>query len=122
MRQQGGEAGQSILIHRSENPSEHEFPTGLTVRELERSIRSQVEQQVRALSTARRSVELADANHRLAEETLRAEEALAEVGRAIQKDVLEARTEVARTRAEAAKARTDYRLAQTELLRLQGQL
>ena len=49
-------------------------------------------------------------------------EALADVGRAIQKDVLEARTELDRSRADAAKARTDYRLAQVELLRLQGQL
>lgn len=90
--------------------------------ELERSIAAQVEQQVRALQSARRRIELADVNLRLAEQTLAAEEALAEAGRAIQKDVLEARTEVARTRAEAAKARTDYRLAQVQLLALQGQL
>lgn len=90
--------------------------------ELERSITAQVEQQVRTLQSARRRVELADANLALAEQTLAAEEALAEAGRSIQKDVLEARTEVERTRAEAAKARTDYRLAQVELLRLQGQL
>jgi outer membrane protein len=90
--------------------------------ELERSIASQVQQQVRQLESARRKVELADANQRLAEQTLGAEEALAEAGRSIQKDVLEARTEVDRTRAEAAKARTDYRQAQVEMLRLQGQL
>ena len=90
--------------------------------ELERSIASQVQQQVRRLESARQKVDLADANQRLAEETLAAEEALAEAGRSIQKDVLEARTEVDRTRAEAAKSRTDYRQAQVELLRLQGQL
>lgn len=90
--------------------------------ELERSIAAQVEQQVRTLQSARRRVELADANVALAEQTLAAEQALSDAGRSIQKDVLEARTEVDRTRAEAAKARTDYRVAQTELLRLQGQL
>ncbi|MEZ4321544.1 MAG: TolC family protein [Myxococcota bacterium] len=93
-----------------------------SVTELETSIGSQVRQQVRVLESSRRRVELADANLRLAEETLDAEEALAQVGRKIQKDVLEARTQVDRTRAEAAKARTDYRLAEVELLRLQGQL
>lgn len=90
--------------------------------ELERSIAAQVEQQVRILQSARRRMELADVNHRLARETLAAEEALAEVGRTIPKNVLEARTQVARTAAEVAKARTDYRLAQVQLLSLQGQL
>jgi outer membrane protein TolC len=89
---------------------------------LERTVTAQVEEQVRALQSARRSMELADINVRLAEQTLAAEEALAEAGRNIQKDVLEARTELDRSRAEAAKARTDYRLAQAQLLRLQGQL
>jgi outer membrane protein TolC len=96
--------------------------TEIEVAELEDSVRAQVEQQVRLLSQARRRVELVDINQRLAEETLSAEEALEQAGRSIQKDVLEARTEVHRARVEAAKARADYRLAQTELLRLQGQL
>jgi len=90
--------------------------------ELEDSVRSQVAQQVRVLESSRRRVELADANVRLARETLAAEEALREAGRNIEKDVLEARTQVDRTLAEAAKSRTDYRLAQVELLRLQGLL
>lgn len=89
--------------------------------ELERSVAAQVEQQVRILQSARRRVELADVNHRLARETLAAEEAMSAVGRTIPKNVLEARTEVARTAAEVAKARTDYRLAQVQLLTLQGQ-
>jgi len=89
---------------------------------LERTVSAQVEEQVRALQSARRSMELADVNVRLAEQTLSAEEALATAGRNIQKDVLEARTELDRSKAEAAKARTDYRLAQAQLLRLQGQL
>ncbi|MBX2804112.1 MAG: TolC family protein [Myxococcales bacterium] len=97
----------------------------LRERELEaqlRQIGAQVEEQVRGLQSARQRMELADANFRLAEQTLGAEEALASAGRTLQKDVLEARTEVDRTRAEAAKARTDYRLAQALLLKLQGQL
>lgn len=90
--------------------------------ELERSVAAQVEQQVRVLRSAQRRVELFDVNLRLAEQTLAAEEALANAGRAIQKDVLEARNEATRAAAEAVKARTDYRLAQVQLLRLQGQL
>jgi outer membrane protein TolC len=89
---------------------------------MERRVAADVENQVHLLEAARQRVELADANERLAVETLAAEEALAEAGRAIQKDVLEARTDVTRARAEAANARTTYRLAQTRLLQLQGQL
>jgi outer membrane protein TolC len=94
----------------------------LEVAELERNVAAQVERQVAELESARRRVELADANVRLAEETLAAEEALARAGRSIQKDVLEARTAADRARAEAFKARTDYRTAVVELLRLQGQI
>jgi outer membrane protein TolC len=90
--------------------------------DLERSVRAQVEQQVLTLQSARRRMELSDANLRLAQQTLEAEEALASAGRNIQRDVLQARTEVDRAKADAAKARTDYRLAQAQLLRLQGQL
>ena len=90
--------------------------------DLERSVASQVETQVLTLQSARRRMELADANLRLAQETLEAEEALATAGRNIQRDVLQARTELDRAKSEAAKARTDHRLAQAQLLRLQGQL
>jgi outer membrane protein TolC len=90
--------------------------------DLERSVRAQTEQQVRTMQSARRRTELADANARLAEQTLSAEEALASAGRNIQRDVLEARNQLDRAKADAAKARTDYRLAQAQLLRLQGQL
>ncbi len=89
---------------------------------LQRTVTADVEDQVRSLESARQRMDLADANVRLAIETLEAEEALFEGGRGLQKDVLEARTQVTRARAEAAKARTDYRLAQTRLLELQGQL
>jgi len=88
----------------------------------ERLVSAQVEEQVRALKSAEQRTSLADTNLRLAEETLAAEEALANAGRTLQKDVLEARNQVGRAKAEAAKARTDYRLAQALLLKLQGQL
>lgn len=90
--------------------------------DLRASTTAEVRQQVRLLQAAATKVELADANVRLAEETLAAEQALYEAGRSLLKTVLEARTEVERARAEAAKARTDHRLAEVELLRLQGQL
>ncbi len=90
--------------------------------DLERSVASEVENQVRSLQSARTRTELADANVALATQTLAAEEALANAGRSIQKTVLEARNAVLVAKAEAAKARTDYRLAQAALLRLQGQL
>lgn len=87
-----------------------------------RQVTADVEQQVLALRSARQQTELADANLRLAVETLAAEEALDAAGRNLRRDVLEARTELDRARANAAKARTDYRLAQAQLLKLQGQL
>ena len=93
-----------------------------TLQDLEASVAAEVAQQVRVLRSSEQRVALADANLRLAEQTLAAEEALAEVGRSIQKTILEAHAEVDRTRAEAAKARTDYRVAQVMLLKLQGQL
>jgi len=94
----------------------------IALAEQERQIGAQVAQQVRVLNSAQQRVELTDINVRLAEETLTSEETLAEVGRAIQKDVLEARNSVESARAEAVKARTDYQLALIELKRLQGQL
>lgn len=93
-----------------------------TLADLERSVASDVENRVRTLTSARQRTELADANLHLAEQTLAAEEALAAVGRSIQKTVLEARNAVLVAKADAAKARTDYRLAQVGLLMLQGQL
>ena len=90
--------------------------------ETRRNVSSQVLQQVRSLSSAQQQVALADINLRLSEETLEAEEALYDAGRALLKDVLEARNGVDQKRAEAAKARTDFRLAQVELMKLQGQL
>lgn len=94
----------------------------LDLAEAERAVRSQVELQVARLASARRKVELADLNVRLARETLAAEEALAASGRVIQKDVLEARSALEQARVEALRARMDVRAAQIELMRLQGGL
>ena len=52
----------------------------------------------------------------------RLREAIADVGRALQKDVLEARNALESARVEAVKSRTDYQLAWVELRRLQGVL
>lgn len=88
----------------------------------EASTRIAVHQAVRVLASAKAKVELADVNQRLAEETLAAEEALFDAGRALLKDVLEARRSVDEAKGEAMRARTDFRIALVELMRLQGQL
>lgn len=87
-----------------------------------RSVRSQVEEKVRTLRASQERIKLADAQMRLAEQTLVAEEALVEAGRSIYKDLLEARNELASARGERVKARIDHRLAGVELSRLQGLL
>ena len=67
-------------------------------------------------------ITLADQEVALAEETLKAEEARANVGRAVQRDVLEARVAVFDAKLQAAKARSDRQLAWIELQLLQGTL
>jgi outer membrane protein TolC len=94
----------------------------LALQETERSVTSSVQASVRELNSARNKVDLADLNARLMTETLASEEALAESGRRIQKDVLEARKNLDQAKADAAKARTDFQLALIELRKLQGQL
>ena len=89
---------------------------------IERSIDQQVRAQVRTLSSASMSVTLAEANLRFAEETLAAQRALQNAGRAIQKDVLEAIRDVDNARVELVKARADAALALVELNRLRGSL
>lgn len=88
----------------------------------ERSVAQQVAAQVRTIDSAYRTVELAELNLRLAEETLAAEKARQEVGRAIQKDVLEAIR--ARDEAEAGlvSALVEFRKALVALKALQGKL
>ncbi len=94
----------------------------LSLAQTERQVQADVASQVARLQTAKQRVQLADANVRLARQTLDAEEAKADKGRAILKDVLEARNEMERTEAEAIKARTDYRVALVELQKLLGGL
>jgi outer membrane protein len=90
--------------------------------ELALSVRSDVEANVRTLASSMTRVELADANVRLADASLAAEEAKVREGVTLHKDALEARQALASARGEAVRARGDYRLAQVELLRLQGLL
>jgi outer membrane protein TolC len=90
--------------------------------ELEQRIAAAVAYQVALLEGAHERVEAADAATRLASETLAAMETLVAAGRAVTKDVLEARTALDRARGEAIRARTDWRLAYTELARLQSNL
>jgi outer membrane protein TolC len=90
--------------------------------ELEQRIAAEVAYQVALLEGAHERVEAADAGVRLASETLDATETLLAAGRAVTKDVLEARTALQRARVEAVRARTDWRIAYTELLRLQSSL
>lgn len=88
----------------------------------ERSLAALVRAQARAIETSAAQLELAAANVRLAEQTLAAERALAEVGRAVQKDVLEAIQGLDAARAALEGARADYALAIVELERLKGTL
>jgi len=88
----------------------------------ERAIASQVTSLVRTIEDANKRLELAALNLRLTEETLTAEKARQSVGRAIQKDVLEAQR--ARDEAEAGvvSARVAFRKAIVQLEALQGSL
>ena len=94
----------------------------LNLLEAERQVSQQVGVLVRTLQNARKSVELAELNLRLAQETLVAEKARQEVGRAIQRDILDAQR--ARDDAEVAliNARVEYRKALVDLQALQGKL
>ncbi len=88
----------------------------------ERDLARNVHAQVRALEGARLTVELEQANLRLAEETLRAERSLVAVGRGLQRDVLEAIKGVDDARVKVERARADFQLAIIELERLKGSL
>ncbi|MFT5583884.1 MAG: outer membrane protein [Cognaticolwellia sp.] len=77
---------------------------------------------VRSIETSRRILELAQLNLRLAEETLAAEKARQEAGRAIQKDLLEAQRSRDAAEVELSRSMVDYRKALVELMALQGRL
>jgi outer membrane protein TolC len=88
----------------------------------EQAIAQAVRGQLDALLTTRAAVELAQINLRLAEETLTAERALRQAGRAIQRDVLAAIQAVNDAGVALEKAKADHQLARIELQRLQGSL
>jgi len=89
---------------------------------LARVIAHDVRVQVRTLTAAHTQVRLARANLKLAEETLAADRALQDAGRAIQKDVLEAMAAYNDAQVALEKAMADYQLALIELERLKGTL
>jgi len=94
----------------------------LDVEARERTLAQEVRAQVNTLETAWKQVELARANLRLAEATLSAERALADAGRSVQKNVLEAIRAVDDAKLNVEKAKADYLVAIIELERLKGSL
>lgn len=94
----------------------------IELEEAERSIALQVATHVRTLDSARRQIQLAELNLQLARETLAAEQARRDAGRAIEKDVLEAQRLVHEAEVERVRTRTEFRKAMVELEALQGKL
>lgn len=88
----------------------------------ERTLEQQVRAQVRAVQLAQLQIDIASANLVAAEETLAADRALRDAGRAIEKDVLESIRDVENARVAAEQALADYNLALIELNRLRGAL
>jgi len=88
----------------------------------ERGIEQQVRAQVRAIRSAQLQIELGEANLRAAEQTLTADQALRDAGRALEKDVLESIRDVRNSRTNLERSRTDYHLAIVALQRLKGEL
>ncbi len=93
-----------------------------TLAVMERGVAAQVLTQVRNVEAGLVQVELAEANLRLAEDTLAAEKARQREGRAIQKDVLEALRALSNAQATLVLERTNYVIALVELGRLQGNI
>ena len=89
---------------------------------LERAIAQQVRAHVRTIESARAQLDLAALNLDLATQTLAADRALREAGRAIERDVLESMKNLDDARVAVEKARADYALALVELDRLSGAL
>jgi outer membrane protein TolC len=94
----------------------------LTLQASEQATAQAVAVSVRSIETSRRTLELAELNLRLAEETLAAEKARQEAGRAIQKDLLEAQRARDAAEVELSRSMVDYRKALVELMALQGRL
>ena len=89
---------------------------------LERACQAQILAQARAIEAAASQVELAAVNLKLAEQTLSAERSLQEVGRALQRDVLEAIQGVDNAAVTLQSARASYAMAIVELEALKGTL
>ncbi|MES2639068.1 MAG: TolC family protein [Myxococcota bacterium] len=89
---------------------------------LEGTLAQQARAQVRTLEAASRYVALASLNVKLAEETLAAERARLDEGRALQKDVITAIKDLDAGRVEAERARAAWQDALVALRRLEGRL
>ena len=88
----------------------------------ERTLTALIRAQVATLESSSSQLQLAQANARLADETLAAERALQSVGRAVQRDVLDAIKGADTARLAVEKARADYALAVVQLEQLKGTL
>ena len=88
----------------------------------ERNIAQQVTMNIRTVESAARKVDLAALNLQLAEETLAAEKAKQDAGRAIEKDVLLAISTRDEAAVNLARTKADYQKAVVALEALQGKL
>jgi outer membrane protein TolC len=88
----------------------------------ERTVEQRVRAQLRAVQLTTMQINLAEANLKAAEDTLSADRALRDAGRAIQRDVLESIRDFNNARVDVEKARADYNLSLIELSRLRGAL
>ena len=88
----------------------------------ERTVEQRVRAQLRAVQLTTMQITLAEANLKAAEDTLSADRALRDAGRAIQRDVLESIRDFNNARVDVEKARADYNLSLIELSRLRGAL
>jgi outer membrane protein len=94
----------------------------LDILALEGALGQQAREQVRTIESARRDVTLAALNVRLGEETLAAERARLEEGRALQKDVISAIKDLDLAREDLERARAAFQGAVVTLRRLEGAL
>lgn len=94
----------------------------LDLQSAELALAQEARAQVRTLLAARKGLDLAELNVRLAEETLAAERARLQEGRALQKDVIEAVKELDAARVAVERAIIDFQAAVVELERLKGAL
>lgn len=94
----------------------------LDVAALEASLAREARAQVRTLEAAARDVALAELNVKLAEETLAAERARLDEGRALQRDVITAIKDLDAARVEIERAKAAWQDALVALRRLEGAL